>query len=62
MRIVPIFVLALGTTLIVNQAIAENSDSNSSMPDRAELEAAKMVNSPVDQITKAISTTDEMLS
>ncbi|MGD9172052.1 MAG: hypothetical protein PVI97_18695 [Candidatus Thiodiazotropha sp.] len=40
MRIVHIFALALGATLFVNQAIAENSDSNSSMPDRAELEAA----------------------
>jgi hypothetical protein len=60
MRILPIF--TLGAALIVNQAIAENSGSNSSMPDRAELEAAKTVNYPVDQLTKAISTTDEMLS
>jgi hypothetical protein len=40
MRIVHIFALALGAALIANQAIAENSDVNTSMPDRAELEAA----------------------
>jgi hypothetical protein len=40
MRIINIFIFALGATLIANQAIAENSEANSSMPDRAELEAA----------------------
>jgi hypothetical protein len=33
-------VLALSATLISNQAIAENTDGNSSMPDKAEIEAA----------------------
>jgi hypothetical protein len=40
MRSVRLLALVFSATLITNQAIAENTDSNSSMPDRAELEAA----------------------
>jgi hypothetical protein len=40
MRNMRLLVLALSAALMTNQAIAENMDGHSSMPDKAELEAA----------------------